>query len=87
MALWPEKLPRSRTTNPKACNTLVNKLQMSGHFPGFLAYPTLTFFLDFHWLVAAIMDFSTTTTIGFGNLIRLTCHVIHVSGVNIFLTN
>jgi hypothetical protein len=30
---------------------------MSGHFPGFLAYPTLTFFLDFHWLVAAIMDF------------------------------
>jgi hypothetical protein len=32
--------------------------QTSGHFPSLFVYPTLTFFLDFYWLVAAIMDFS-----------------------------
>ena len=45
---------QDRTLN--TCNKLkTNKL--SGHFSNLFVYPTLTFFLDFHWLVAAIMDF------------------------------
>jgi hypothetical protein len=40
-------------------------------------YPTLTFFLDFHWLVAAIMDFFKQ--LGFGNLRCLTFELAYVN--------